>query len=154
MACPWALGFLTTWRPGSRASDLRRHVVCCELALEVRQVTFAMFCSLQDSQQPSQVRGSGGINGRGARFWKAVLLWVHIHSAKPGTAWKTQGRSCWSLKCKVNRQDLCSCVHFIPMTPVPPWSLWTRRIPLDRAEFFSRLVEIHKPVLYQLSLLR
>lgn len=44
-------------RPGSRASDQKRHIIYYELALEVRHVSFAVFCSLKDSQQPSQFQG-------------------------------------------------------------------------------------------------
>ena len=37
-------------KPGSRASDLKRHIIYYELTLEVRHITFAMFCSLKESQ--------------------------------------------------------------------------------------------------------
>lgn len=39
------------------ASDLRRHITHCDLALEVRHVSIAVFYSLKGLQTPTQVQG-------------------------------------------------------------------------------------------------
>lgn len=122
-----------------------------ELALEGRQVTFATFCPLKDSQRPSPAQGEGGegivnclltVERQGSR---RLCCCGHTGTLPYlGRAWKIQGGSDLSLKFKVNMQDLCNCAQLAAMALVPLWPLRMTGTPLDRVEFFASSVEICK----------